>query len=72
MVRGTEAYAAWEAAIVAKKAACRSDIAVLQAQLDGLIDAWNHADRQHVDTTTAWSAEIAEFNGRRGAGSIRP
>lgn len=72
MLRGADAYAAWQVAIAAKKAACRSDITVLQAQVDVLVSAWNHADRQLVDTTAAWGAEIAEFNGRRGAGAMRP
>ncbi|MEQ1618800.1 MAG: hypothetical protein ABL883_10715 [Terricaulis sp.] len=72
MIRGAHAYAAWQAAITAKKAACRNDISALQAQVDALVEAWNHADRQFVDTTAAWGEEIAEFNGRRGAGAIRP
>lgn len=70
MMRGDEAYRAWQTATAAKKAACQADIAALQAQVAASVEAWNHADRQFVDTTTSWVAEVAEFNGRRG-GSLR-
>lgn len=71
MMQGTEAYGAWQSSTVAKKAACRADITALQAQLAALVEAWNQADRRLVDTNAAWVAEVAEFNGRRGSGTLR-
>lgn len=71
MMHGTEAYGAWQTSTVAKKAACRADITALQAQLAALVEAWNQADRRLVDTNTAWVAEVAEFNGRRGGNTLR-
>ena len=57
MMRGTEEYGAWQAATIAKKAACREDISALQTQLaaEGIATAVHYPRPIHLQPAMALS-----------------
>lgn len=68
MATGATEYEAWHTATEAKKALCQTDIATLRAQLNTMVEAYNQAEQQRFAAQNAWAGDVAEYNGRGGAG----